>query len=67
MGERRKRPGKGEGEVKLVRRVVFVAEPDDRVLEAQKDARVDVEGEVQVDRSSAALFWVKVDLPHLSE
>jgi hypothetical protein len=40
---------------------------EDEVLEHEQGARVDLEREVQVERASARLFRVEVDLPSLAE
>ena len=42
-------------------------EVDDRVLEAEQHARVDLEREVEVDRTLAALLGMQVDLPRLAQ
>ena len=40
---------------------------DDHVFERQQHSRFDLESEVQVERASAALLGMEVDLPHLSQ
>ena len=67
MRQRRQRPREVEREVELVSGVLVVGEPDDRVLETEQHPRVDLEREVEVDRSFAALLGVQVDLPRLAE
>ena len=53
--------------MEVVRRVLIVAETDDGVLEAQQHPRVDVEGEVEIQRTATPLLRVEVDLPDLSQ
>ena len=65
--QRRQRPGEAEREVEVVGRVLVVGALDDRVLEAEQHARVDLEREVEVDRTLAALLGVQVDLPGLAQ
>ncbi len=65
--ERRERPGEGQGEVELVRRLLVVGQQDDGVLEGQQDPGVDVEREMQVERPAAPLLGVQVDLPDLAQ
>ena len=54
-------------EVVLVGRLDVFGEVDDGVLEGQQDARVHLEGEMEVERAAAAVFGVQVDLPRLAQ
>ncbi len=65
--ERRHAPVEGQREVELVCRVGVLGQRDDGVLEVEEHPRVDLEGEVQVDRAAAALLGVQVDLPELAQ
>ena len=47
--------------------VLVVTEADHRVFEAQEDAGIDVQGQMEVEWPTTAIFWVQVDLPHLSK
>ena len=67
VGHGRKAPGQDEREVELVGRVDVVGQAQDGVFEGEQGARVDVELDVQVDRSAAAVFGVQVDLPGLAQ
>ncbi len=63
----RKRPRERQGEVEVVGWLLFVGELHDHVLEGEEHPRVDLEREVQVERSPATLFRMEVDLPDLAE
>ena len=67
FGQRRQAPVEVQGEVVQVRRVLVLLEREHEVLERQQHARVDLEGEVQVERSAAGLLGVDVDLPGLAK
>jgi len=67
LGERWERPGEGQREVVLVGWLLLVAERHDRIFEAEQDARLDVEGEVEIDWAATAFFWVEIDLPDLPQ
>ena len=67
MRQRGEGPGEHEWEVKVIGRVLLVAEADDSVLEGKQHPRIDVEGKVQVKRSAAALLGMQVDLPDLTQ
>ena len=66
-GKRRQRPREAQREMELVRGFFVVGELDDRVLEAEQHPRVDLEREVQVDRTLAALLGMHVDFPRLAQ
>jgi hypothetical protein len=53
--------------VVFVRGLLVVGQPEDGVFEGEQHSGVDVEGEVQIDRTSATLLGVQVHLPNLSE
>jgi hypothetical protein len=53
--------------VELVRRVGVLRERHDGVLERQQHARVDLEREVEVQWTAAALLGMQIDLPHLAK
>ena len=53
--------------MELVGRVLDVGPFDHRVFEAQQHPWVDLEREVEVDRSLASLLGVEVDLPVLAQ
>ncbi len=67
MGHRREAPGEHEREVILVGRVDVVGQAHYGVLEGEQGARIDVELDVQVDRTTAAVLGVQVDLPGLAQ
>ena len=67
VGQRREGPREGEGEVELVGRVLVLRQSEDGVLEGEEGARVDLEGEVEVERAAAAVLGVELHLPHLTE
>src|SRR5204862_368202 len=67
VGERRQDPGEGEGELVALGGRVVLLEGVHGVFEGQKGARVDLQGEVEVDGAAAALFGVEVDLPVLAQ
>ena len=67
VGQRRQGPGEGERELEIVRRLAVLGQLDDRVLEGQEDPRIDLEGQMQVERAAAALLGMQVDLPGLAE
>ncbi len=56
-----------EREVEVVGRVVVLRQVDDRVLEAEQHPRVDLQREVQIDRTLTPFFGVEVDLPRLAQ
>src|SRR5581483_8758211 len=66
-GQRRQGPGEGQGEVELVGRVLVLAQEHDGVLEGEQHPRVDIEGQVQVERAAAAFLGVQVDFPDLAQ
>ena len=66
LGQGRQGPGEGQREVELVGRLLVLGQQDHGVLEGEEDAGVDVEGEVQVERATAPLLGVQVDLPDLA-
>ena len=51
----------------VIGRVVLFTPFDDGVLESQQHARIDLDREVQIDRSFAALLGVDVHLPGLAQ
>jgi myo-inositol-1(or 4)-monophosphatase len=53
--------------VELVRRGLVLGQPEDRVLEGEQGAGIDLEREVKVQRTATALLGMELDLPHLSE
>jgi hypothetical protein len=53
--------------VELICGVGVLGQLHDGVLERQEHAGIDLEGEVEVQRSAAALLGVEVDLPHLPQ
>jgi myo-inositol-1(or 4)-monophosphatase len=53
--------------VVLISGLLVVGEVQHDVLKRQQDPRVDIQCQVQVDRTAAALLWVEVDLPNLSQ
>jgi hypothetical protein len=53
--------------VELVGRLLVLGQQDDRIFERQQDARIHVEGQVQVERAATSLLRVEVDLPHLPQ
>ncbi len=65
--QRRQRPGEVEREVELVGRVLDVGPLDHRVLEPEQHPGVDLERQVEVDRTLAPLLGVEVDLPVLPQ
>ena len=67
VGERRQGPGEGQGEVELVRRVLVLGQAEHRVLEGQQGPRVDLEGQVEVERAAAAVLGVELHLPDLAQ
>ena len=67
LGQRRERPGEVEREALEVRRLVALGQLHHEVLEGQEHARIDLEGEVQVERTAAALLGVQVHLPRLAQ
>jgi len=67
MGKRRERPCEGEGEVVFVGRLLVVSQPEDGILKGEEDSWIHIEGEVQIDRPSAALLGMKIDLPNLAQ
>lgn len=67
MLQRWQGPVEKHRKVEGVRRVVVVGESDHGILEGEQRARVDVEGEVQVERAVARLLGVQLDLPRLAQ
>ena len=68
LRERRQRPREQQREREAGRRIVVdVVELDDLVFESEQGAWVDVEREVEVDRTAARLLGVQVDLPQLAQ
>jgi hypothetical protein len=65
--QRRQRPGEQQREVEAVGGLLVVGQGDHQVLERQQGARVDLQGQVQVERPTAGLLGVQVDLPRLPE
>ena len=65
--QRRERPREIEREVVAVVGFLVVGQADDGILEAEQDARIDDEREVEIDRAFAALFGMEIDLPGLAE
>ena len=53
--------------MELVGRVVVVGQLGDDVLEREEDARLDLQREVEVEGSVAALLGMEVDLPYLTQ
>ena len=53
--------------MEAVGRILVLGERHDQVLERQERAGIDLEGEVEVERSAAGLLGVQVDLPGLPE
>ena len=63
----RKRPGEGQREVELVRRLLVLGEQHHGVLEGEEHPGVHVEGEMKVERAAAPLLGMKVHLPDLAQ
>ena len=53
--------------MELVGRIDVVGQAQDGVFEGEQRPRVDVEFDVKVDRSAAAVFGVEIDLPGLAQ
>ena len=53
--------------MELVGRLLVLGQPEHGVLEGQQGPRVDLEGQVQVERTTAAVLGVELDLPDLAE
>ena len=67
-GQRWQGPGEVEREpVQVGGIVVLVFEVEHEVFERQQDPGVDLEGQVQVERTAAGIFGVQVDLPRLAQ
>ena len=66
MLERRQQPGEDQMDGEVVGGVVVLGQDHDLVLEGQQGARVEVEGEVQVERAAAGRLGVEVDLEGLT-
>ena len=67
MVQRGQRPVEQHREVERVRRVLVVREGEHGVLEREQRARVDIEGEVQVERAVARVLGVELHLPGLAQ
>jgi hypothetical protein len=66
-GQGRERPREGQGKVELVGWLLFLGEQHDGIFKGQQDARINVEGQVEVEWAPAPLLGVKVDFPHLTQ
>jgi hypothetical protein len=66
-GQGREGPGEGEGEVELVGWLLLFGEEHHGVLEREQDTGVDIQGQVEVQRTAAALLGMEVDLPDLTK
>jgi hypothetical protein len=53
--------------VELVLGLLVLGQVDHHVLEGEEDARLHLEGEVEVDGPPTALLGVEVHLPHLAQ
>ena len=53
--------------MKLVRWIDLVRKSQDGVFEGEQRARVDVEFDVQIDGTAAAVLGMEVDLPRLAQ
>ena len=67
MGEGRQGPGEGEREVEVVGRFLVFGQPENGVLKREQCPRIDLEGQVEIERTTAAVFGMELDLPHLAE
>ena len=67
VGHGRQTPGEHEGKVKLVGRIDLVGKSQYCVFEGEQRARIDVEFDVQIDRSAASVLGVKVNFPRLAQ
>ena len=67
LRQRRQRPGEDQREREALGRVGAVGLLEHPVLEAEQDPGVDLEGEVQVERTAAGVLGVEVDLPCLAQ
>jgi len=67
VGERGEGPGEGQGEVELVGGFLILGEPEDSILKGQQGPGIDLESQMEVEGTAAAVFGVEVDLPHLPE
>ena len=65
--QRRERPREAEREVEVVLGIRLVVERDHRVFEAEQHPRVDLERQIQVDRTFTPLLGMEVDLPRLAQ
>ena len=66
-GQERESPGEGEGKVELVGRFLLLGEEHNGVFEGQEDTWINIEGQVQVQRTAASLLGVEVDFPNLTQ
>lgn len=64
--QRRKGPREGQGERETLDRIIALRDVEHPVLEADHDPRVDLESEVQIERPTARVLGVQVDLPRLA-
>ena len=66
-GQGRESPGEGKGEMELVGGLLLFGEEHHGVLEGEEDAGIDVEGQVEVQRTAASFLGMQVDLPDLTK
>ena len=68
VGERGHAPGEVQGEAVEIGRILgVVLQIEDEILEREQDPGVDLERQVEVERSAARVLGVEVDLPRLAE
>ncbi len=65
--QRREPPSEGEREMVLIRRRNLLGEVEHGILEGEKDARVYLERQMEVERTTASLLGVQVHLPRLAK
>jgi hypothetical protein len=53
--------------VELVGRFLLLGEEHNGVFEGQEDTWINIEGQVQVQRTAASLLGVEVDFPNLTQ
>ena len=67
VGQGGQRPGEGQREVELVGRLLVLGQAEDGVLERQQGPGVDLEGQMEVEGSPAAVLGVELHLPDLAQ
>ena len=67
VGQRRETPGQYQWKMEVVGRIDVIGQTEQRVFEGEQGPGIDVEGQMQIDGTTATIYGVQIDLPGLTQ